>query len=266
MVRYIIAGNQRSGTSAVHNALKDHPECSALNDEIGIDPFFTQGFSVFTHGNESYWEKEKGLIRLFDCLTSVKATEQTKALGLKTVIKDADRANQFVESVKKNLPGIKIILTYRNDFVAQYASLKRAQSTGKWHSWQKHKTKDIMITINQETYEKYLLNCLSALDVVQQLKQTHDFLIFDYEMDLMNQNFRKLFDFVGVSNLPVEWMYAEKVSPMPEKYIIDYTKFKEKTDYYINNRGCLEENVNRLQKQANNIFKKALKQIRSCVS
>src|SRR5881392_2690686 len=98
MTRYIIIGNQRSGTSAVHNALKDHPECSALNDEIGIDPFFTRGFSVFTHGNESYWENQKGLMNLFNCFTSVQVNEQTKATGLKTVVKEPLSANQFIES------------------------------------------------------------------------------------------------------------------------------------------------------------------------
>jgi hypothetical protein len=260
MVRYIIVGNQRSGTSAVHNALKDHPECSALNDEIAIDPFFTKGFSVFTHGNESWWEKEAGLIRLFDCLTSIKANEQTKATGLKTVIKDAVRADQFVECVKRNLKDVKIILTYRNDFVAQYASLQKAQITGIWHSWQ-NETADIKVTIKQEPYERYLLNCLAALDIAQQLKATHDFLVFDYEKDLMNKNYKKLFDFVGISNLPVEWMYAEKVSPKPEDYIHDYLRYKEKTEYYLNALEILEETVNRFKRDKKNIFKRAIRRI-----
>ena len=260
MVRYIIVGNQRSGTSAVHNALKDHPECSALNDEIGIDPFFTKGFSVFTHGNESYWENQKGLLRLFDCITSVRATEQTKAIGLKTVVKNEEGANQFIESVKKNLQGIKIIFTYRQDFVAQYGSLKKAQITGIWHSWQK-KTSDIRITIKQEAYEKYLLDCLAALDIIRDLNDTHDLLVFEYEKDLVTGNYKTLFDFVEVSNLPVNWMYTAKVSPEPEVYISDYADYKKKTDYYINNRENLERMVGQHKKTKNNIFKKAVKRL-----
>lgn len=82
MIRYIIVGTYRSGTTAVHSCLEGHPEASALSDEARIYPFFTRGISTFTFGDENEIEKSQGHIRLFDALAQISVNNNTKACGL----------------------------------------------------------------------------------------------------------------------------------------------------------------------------------------
>ena len=48
ILRYILVGPARSGTTVTHLALKGHPNVSAVRDEVRIDPLFTQGMGAFT--------------------------------------------------------------------------------------------------------------------------------------------------------------------------------------------------------------------------
>ena len=69
----------RSGTTVTHVCLREHPNATALNDEIGIRPFFERGLSAFTSGAETVPERTLGHLALFDAITSIEAHEHTLA-------------------------------------------------------------------------------------------------------------------------------------------------------------------------------------------
>lgn len=273
MIRYIIVGNQRSGTSAVHLALKGHPEVSALNDEIGIK-FFNKGISAFTNGYNSEAENKFSQLLLFDALTQSELTQTTKASGMKIAIDKPANAKLFIECVREKIPGVKIILTYRTDFTAQYGSLMLAKKTGKWHSWVNMITEqNIMINFDALSYTNYLLNCITVVDEIKKLATSHDLIVYNYETDLMSCNFEKLFDFIGVSKLQINWFVPNKISPPPENYIKEYHRFQAKTKYFLENRNDLlkETEKNKVYRigaftrkyfQYSKLFKRAVKAVK----
>jgi len=224
MKRYIILGCCRSGTTVTHLAIKGHPNVCALNDELLVTPFFNKGISSFTQGNDLEIEKRNGHKRIFDAITSIQKNKKTQYIGVKTSLIYNRGSMDYIKHVLSTyFPDIKIILTIRNDLVAQYGSLIRALKTGKHHSWDKSK-KDIktLISINKYLFMKYLLDCFWFIDNMRDLKKTHDVLEFSYEEDIINGEYKKLFDFLELDYVEINWLTAKKVAPKPEDYIKNY--------------------------------------------
>ena len=120
--RYLIIGACRSGTTVVHLAIMGHPNVSALNDEVKINPFFTKGISAFTYGNDLEKEKEKGYSVLFDALTKLTADQNTTTHGMKVATNSSYLAKSAIDVLDKYLDNVKIIVIRRRDLVAQFGS------------------------------------------------------------------------------------------------------------------------------------------------
>ena len=226
MERYLIVGPARSGTTVTHLCLAGHPNVSALSDEVRVDPFFTLGISVFTHGNDDPEERRRGFVALFDALCGLHRTKETRVLGCKTAISSPDEALTLVASLRKNLPGMKVILTLRRDIVAQLGSLRRAQATGNWHSWVKPKLAlDRKIRIDKAQLERHAWDYLRTERELMALKDAHPVFVVSYEEDLLSGDgevYQRIFDFLGLPRRPVTWLKSDKVAPPPEDYISDY--------------------------------------------
>lgn len=224
MKRYIVLGCCRSGTTVTHLTIKGHPNVCALNDELLVTPFYNKGISSFTQGHDLEIEKQNGHKKIFDAITSIQKNEQTIYTGLKTSLNYNRKYIDYIKDVLNSyFPNIKIIITIRNDLVAQYGSWIRAMRTGKHHSWDKS-IKEIKtpISINKYLFIKYLFDCFWFIDNMRDLKKTHDVLEFSYENDISNGRFEKLFDFLELDNVDINWLEAKKVSPKPENYIKNY--------------------------------------------
>jgi len=234
LTRYIIVGPARSGTTITHLSLAGHPDVSALSDEVRIQPFFVEGLSVFTHGNEKAEEREKGFIALFDAITSLHRVEATKAIGFKTAISSHKEAVDFVNSVQLHFPNVKIIFTVRNDIVAQFGSLQRAKATGKWHSWVKpERDLEEKLRLNENKLFTHAVDYLQTVRELESLKESHAVFEISYENDILPANmqiYHRLFRFLGLSETEITWLRSNKVAPPPEEFIEDYTRHKAFTD------------------------------------
>ena len=75
--RFLTVGTQRSGTTVSHVALRGHPDVRAVSDEIAIDPFFTDGRSVFSaHAKNDSSQEGK----MWEASTARFDLERTEAL------------------------------------------------------------------------------------------------------------------------------------------------------------------------------------------
>ena len=234
MERYIIVGCSRSGTTVTHIRLKNHPNVCALNDEIRISPFFTNGLSTFTYGNDEREEKEKGYLAVFDAIVQIGKNENTLVCGLKiSIIKPSD-AEIFVETLSKYMKGIKIILTKREDYVAQYGSLIRAQKTGQHHSWKTPKKHIHSFRISKIKYISYLLDTIEIENVFKKLYLKNKVLEIVYEKDIIQNNYKKICNFLDIPFIKIS-DNSKKVAPIPENYIKNYYHLRKITDIIINN-------------------------------
>jgi LPS sulfotransferase NodH len=232
--RYIIVGSARSGTTITHLCLKGHPNVSAVNDEIKISPLFTQGIATFTVSADSYLtlkEKEVGFLALFDAITTIEADENTIATGLKIATKSFQDVTDLVRCFQTYLKDITIILTVREDLVAQYGSGLRARATGQYHSWRKSQLQnEFVVEISREQFINYAIDSLKILEELRKLKMTHKVVEIIYEKDIQPNTWEvyyNLFKFLELPEIEITWLASEKVAPDPEKYIINYSELKD---------------------------------------
>jgi hypothetical protein len=239
MKRYIVVGIARSGTTVTHLCLKGHPNVSALNDEVKVNKFFALGLSCFTHGFNLPEENQRAHLAIFDTITTLCADKDISANGMKVAVSSPQDANIFVKAVKMYFKNAYIIFTLRNDFVAQYGSMKLALKTGQYHSWrEKNNYVKGKIRLNKYLYIKYLLDCLDIVATIRKLEETHEFLEFTYEVDISAGNWFKLFDFLRIERVDdIHWLTSKKVAPVPSEYIENYNQLTRLSER-IRKRHC----------------------------
>lgn len=228
--RYLIVGCPRSGSTVIHLLLKGHPNIAALNDELKVSPFFTEGISTFTFGNDLVEEKNLSFSVLFDAITSIAAKDRTVVSGAKCICHSPTRASALVNRLQTHLKDLKIILIVRKDLVAQYGSMIHARKSGIYHSWYKgfENRETHQLTINKWLFIGYATNCLDTLNVLRELHKTHDIVECVYEDLLVSPGrvYKQLFDFLDVPQVNVTWLKSKKVMPDPEKYIRNYSEMR----------------------------------------
>lgn len=204
---------------------------SALREELALEPFFTDGPSVFTFGRAgSVREQREGRRHLFDALTAPHRTPDTRACGAKCAFGHGAQAHRFVEVVQKEFPKIRIIHVIRHDWVAQFGSLKKAQMTGVFHQTGGRKVVNRSIELDPYGFAEYTLAIREANDYLRQLEDSHSVLTIECEPDILEGNIRtneSLFEFVTVPYRKASWLHYRKVSPPPEAHISNYVDLRE---------------------------------------
>lgn len=226
LTRYLIIGCPRSGTTALHMAMQGHPSVSTLTDELETTPFFAKGLSSFTCGAESEAEKKGGHIALFDAMTSITAVPENTHRGAKVCARSPEEAAVLVDSLRTYMPGMRVILTIRDDLVAQYGSLRKARRSNVWHSWNPgaDTERNKPLKMNGWLFRRYALNTLEVIRTLRTLTKSHHVLECSFERLLAESDdiYRESFAFLGLEARPVVWLKARKVNPPPADYIHNY--------------------------------------------
>jgi hypothetical protein len=226
--RYVIAGLPRSGTTFIHKAIAGHPNASALNDELRVSPFWDRGLSTFTFGHETPEERGAGHVVLFDAVTSIAASAETRAYGVKCCVSSPEEAELILTCTARAIPGVKIILVVRRDLVAQYGSLLRARRGGAWHSWRRTERPPVAhVHIRPLLFDRYVTN---ALDTLARFQSTPGVRVVVFEELVASKadGFREIFDFLDLPDVAVGWELGDKVSPSPEAYIDNYLEMSKR--------------------------------------
>ncbi len=220
--RYVIVGLPRSGTTLIHKAIAGHPNASALNDELRVSPFWDLGLSTFTFGHETPEERRAGHVALFDAVTSIAASAETRAFGVKCCVSSPKEAELVVTSTMRTISGVKMIVVVRRDLVAQYASLLRARRSGAWHSWRHADRPPVaQVHIRPLLFDRYVTNALDTLARLQCAPAAY-LVVFEELVASKADGFRRIFDFLDLPDVPIDWELGDKVSPLPEAYIDNY--------------------------------------------
>ncbi len=226
--RYVIAGLPRSGTTFIHKAIAGHPNASALNDELRVSPFWDRGLSTFTFGHETPEEQRAGHVALFDAVTSMAASAETQALGVKCCVSSPEEAELVVTSAMRRIPGVKMIVVVRRDLVAQYASLLRARRGGAWHSWRDADRPPVAhVHIRPVLFDRYVTNALDTLARLRCEPAAH-IVVFEELVADKAEGFREIFDFLDLPDVPIDWELGDKVSPLPEAYVDNYVEMSDR--------------------------------------
>ena len=229
MKQFLIVGPHRSGTTLVHHILRFHPQVSSLKDEVKVVPLFESGISAFTYGHETEDEYRVGFARAFQMLAGINAGPDTRAAGIKCALAFLEQAQILVDCCKTYLTDLDIILTVREDLLAQFGSLKRAESTGRWHSFT---TADddprARITVDKDEYTEYFLMHTQIIKTIRSLAETHRCLELCYERDILHNAslYARLYDFLELDHFKPSGELPRKVAPAPEDFIEDYYTLK----------------------------------------
>jgi len=233
--RYIIVGMLRSGTTVTHHCLRGHPNVSALTSEVGVEPFFSQGITLFSFGQGATdHERSVGHRVLFDAAAGINADARTTTLGMKLAIATPRLARLLTDALRAHFPDLRVILTIRDDLLAQYASLQRAQGLGQWHSYSnKTQANGAKLRLHRYDFVDYLLDGFEILAELRALADSHTTLHFSYERDITAVDpldYGILFDFLDLPPTTVEWVHSKKMSPPPEEYVENYAVLRSLAD------------------------------------
>ena len=224
--RFLIAGMQRSGTTVTQRVIAGHPQVGMTEAEISVEPFFEPGYSGFTFGNESYGDRAAAYPALFDAVARIRTVPDTRTHGLKVAIGDHRSSLVLGNALREYLPEVKLIVTIRDDLVAQFGSFVRARKTGTWHiqsSSDRRATE--MIRIDPSEFSEYATRCLDAIDQLRFYTKYFDVFEVSYERDILDgTDWSDVFQFLGIDPIPVTWNTMAKVTPKPEAYIENYAE------------------------------------------
>ena len=225
--RYIIVGMQRSGTTATHYCLREHPSVSAVEKEVGVEPFLTKGLSTFTFGKKgTKAEQEHGISALFDAMTSIQRTEERLARGMKLAVPTPVLAEEFVVGVQAHLPDARVVHVDRHDAIARYASLQKSKRTGTWRKTGNETLHSHpRLWLDPEKFAEYVIDSSRIRETLGRLRETHEVLSLSYEDVILNgelATYDPLFEFVGVEPKEATWLEDQKLSPPPQDYVENY--------------------------------------------
>lgn len=245
--RYFVTGMQRSGTSVIHHGLRGHPQISAFKQEVAFNRFFRHGASYFCWGKDlAENEKERAPSALFDALAGLGASVETRVFGMKCLMFNPSHAHDFVKALKNHFPNSLVVRIRRDDPVAQFGSLIKAQKTGVWqrrNSSTRNKIKESK-SITEEKNEKkikidkyelldYVISKRSIEKTLDKISKTHRVLEINYEEGVKERelrdvsSFEPFYDFLGVDSVSPRWIQTQKLSPPPEEYITNYQSLSE---------------------------------------
>ncbi len=230
MIQYLILGIQRSGTTAIHKALMQHPNVSVLTDELTISPFFDLGIRTFTFGNETEEERMSGRQAIFNAITMRGEKSGVTHCGAKACSTTSpNAARMVVDTLRRDLPKMKIILLDREDIVAQYGSGISAKRTRIYHSWDNGADSRRLkrIYLNPLRFVLYAMDCLRVSEITSGLTETHETYTVRHEKlcDDFTGEIRNICLFLGLRNLEIT-SNSRKLMPPPERYIANYNTLR----------------------------------------
>jgi len=220
--RFLVVGSQRSGSSVTHTCIVGHPEATGTGDEVRAEPLFTRGIAAFTCGNDTWPERQRGYRALFDALSLRDDDPAIRAHGMKVALASPSEAIDVANTLRDHLPDVRIVLIRRDDLIAQYASLHRAQATGIWHSFHGAASNSKPIAIATGPFLDYARDCRRILAQLRTLRHSHALLEVEYERTVVGGLWHEIFAFLGLTRLPPTWVAMQKVSPPARASVAGY--------------------------------------------
>lgn len=234
---FYILGFQRSGTSLIQALLGSRPDTNMFPREMWAANFFGSFLgSWITHQRHEYH-----LARHVISAMIPKPPTDTCYRGFKANVNGIEPVSKTVAGIEEGFLWMKGIILIRNDLVAQVASMSRAQVTGRWHAWvqpekphhQDQKTRNdgdkIKIRFDGSTVG-YLISLILGQRTLLSFAHRHNLLIIDYEADILSHPSsatQKINAYLGMSPFQYEYERFQKVSPLPEEYVLNYSEAKK---------------------------------------
>jgi hypothetical protein len=178
--RFLVVGMQRSGTSFVHSALRDHPQVAMQTGEVTPSMFATSLCRPNERG-ETTAQRTASLLQLFDDFAG--RQPEHLAIGLKTAISNRDQAARLVGCLATHGAGIDLVLVSRRDTLAQLASLRRAMASGEWHraAGSSPSSSGPRVSIDADDLGAFVADCTDIHRLLEQFAVGRRWLHIDYE-------------------------------------------------------------------------------------
>ena len=228
---YLILGAPRSGTTALHLLIAGHPNVSTLNDEVKLDQILKVGISAFTYGGNTKKENDKSPWETFKFLSEYNSNNLSMTFGMKAATGNLAILEDYSSIIRNKLRHVSIIGCVRSDIMAQYASLKRAQFTGQWHSWRKEiaVASNFRLRIDPAEYSQYYLKNIQIIAQIRKLKESNNYLEISYEEDILKgvDYALKVFDYLNLPYVEPNWFNSKKVAPPVEDYVVNHDDIRK---------------------------------------
>lgn len=223
--RFLVVGMQRSGTTVTQAQLIDHPEVAIARQEIAATCFWTSVLSQTSRG-ETCADRSRSVREVLDHLAGHRPG--VAATGLKTALPSAGHAARLAGCLRTHAPDLALIVVRRNDLVAQFGSLRRAQATGTWHSSDRQPSQhDLRVAFTRDELAAYVQDCVDCDRLLESIGTGRPVLALDYERDVATGGDRQqIAAFLGIDARRGTPARLRKVSPDANAYIDDYASHR----------------------------------------
>ncbi|HHB13517.1 MAG TPA: hypothetical protein ENK62_09990 [Chromatiales bacterium] len=210
--------------------LSGHPAIAAMPGEL--DPgVFIQGLGVFKiKGYLTPEEEERGHAIVFDAMTAVASGPETRIRGAKTCMNSPKMVQRMARVLREHLPGTRVIVTRRNDYVAHLGSRLHLRRTGVAHSWRPGADRAPQrVRVPRVQLVRHVVNMEQVYAAYAGIVEPEACFWLDYE-DFARDNremYERLLTFLGLPFEEPVWMSSRKVLPSPEAYIHRYAELRD---------------------------------------
>lgn len=240
MLKFILLGYSRSGSSLLNFALREHSEIEMYGELFNPNQEVRQKF--FHVRNSSYLDGTDAALFLKDTVFYERdRSEKQKAVGFKIFYYDLRNDNEARKGWNYLLSqkDIHVIHLIRRNLLECLISHKVAMQTEQWLLEKSSKTKFVEVApfrIEVERCKGFFENVFAWQEWATRSFQDHPLMTVEYEADIclaFPETINRIHDFLSVSPYHAPMLLQKQAQKKPRDQVCNYDELKEYFQYTL---------------------------------
>ncbi|MEH2069543.1 MAG: sulfotransferase [Nostoc sp.] len=238
MLKFIIVGYSRTGSSLLQFALREHPEIEMYGELFSFKEEVRKNTPV---GNSSYLDGTDAALFLKDTVFCERDRQKQKSVGFKILYYQAREDNEARKAWKYLLSqkDIHVIHAIRQNLLECLISREVAMQTEQWLLEKSSKTKFVEIApfrIEVERCKCFFESVFAWREWATRSFQDHPFMTVEYEADIClayQETMNRIHDFLSVSPYHAPMPLQKQAQKKPRDQVCNYDELKEYFQYTL---------------------------------
>ena len=249
MVKFLILGSGRCGSTLVAKSLDEHPNLRVGGELFHFEEAercrafhaLNKTYPPGQHETEYYHDGDDAAQFLERAVFYERPWNEIRAYGFKFFYIHA-RANPQEKKAWEyllNHKDIRVIHIVRVNLLKTFLSLRLACVTGEWKRWANATTprqEPEPINLDPQRCQEYFGNVLAQQQWARKSFSAHPFLEISYEEDIFGRfqaAMNQIQDFLGVPPVPMRQLLEKQAKRSPREMIVNYDELKEHFRYTL---------------------------------
>ncbi|MEH2069544.1 MAG: hypothetical protein V7K47_15505 [Nostoc sp.] len=238
MLKFILLGYSRTGSTLVYFALRKHPEIEMYGELFNFNEKVRQNIPV---RNSSYLDSTDAALFLKDTVFCEHERDQQKAVGFKIFYYHVRNDNEARKGWNYLLSqkDIHVIHLIRQNLLECLISHEVSVQTEQWFLEKSSKTKSVEVApfrIEVERCRGFFEGIFTWQEWATRSFQDHPFMTVEYEADIClayQETMNRIHDFLSVSPYHAPMPLQKQAQKKPRDQVCNYDELKEYFQYTL---------------------------------